>query len=144
MIRYAESGQHSPQTRTRVAVSASIAVYCFALAMSTAWSAEPIFPTADISVEEQNRMMESYCEICHMDRSFNGGLSLEHFDAATVSPGLATMLASKFTTGVPPERIMQAASDADIAEEIEQGKAMGAPSVMGIAGLPLPSDAEIN
>jgi len=132
-------GAHPP-----IIDSFSAAVLCVSVAILPAWPAAAQLPAQELSVTEQNRMMERYCVLCHMDRSFNGGLSLERFDAATVSPGLAAMLASKFTTGVPGETIIQAVSDAGIAEEIEQGKAMGAPSVMGIAGLPLPSVAEIN
>lgn len=89
-------------------------------------------------------MMENYCVICHLDTAINGGLSLEHFDAATVSPALATILVSKFTTGVPLEDILKPELDSQIVEEIELGKRFGAPSVMDIAGLPLPTDGEIN
>ncbi|MEX0618671.1 MAG: hypothetical protein WDZ76_12250 [Pseudohongiellaceae bacterium] len=105
---------------------------------------EPLFPVTEISVARQTEMMENYCVMCHLDRAKNGGLSLEHFDAATVSPALATMLVSKFTTGVPLEEILKPEKDAVSVEAIEAGKKMGAPSVMGVAGLPLPTDSEIN
>jgi len=107
-------------------------------------AAESSFPITDISLSEQNVMMEKYCVICHLDTAMNGGLSLEHFDAATVSPPLAAILVSKFTTGVPLEDVMKPELDSQTVAEIEFGKRVGAPSVMGIAGLPLPTDGEIN
>ncbi len=60
-------------------------------------------------VAEQNAMVGKYCAVCHTDAVPNGGLSLQHFDAARVDPGLAAMIVSKL-----------------------KGKALGA------AGLPLP------
>lgn len=118
--------------------------YIAALNSSSAIAAESSFPITDISLSEQNAMIENYCVICHLDTAMNGGLSLEHFDAATVSPPLATILVSKFTTGVPLEDILKPELDTQIVEEIELGKRFGAPSVMDIAGLPLPTDGEIN
>lgn len=119
-------------------------LFIAALKYSLVVAAEPSFPITDISLSEQNAMMEKYCIICHLDTAMNGGLSLEHFDAATVSPPLASILVSKFTTGVPLEDIMKSELDSQIVEEIELGKRFGAPSVMGIAGLPLPTEGEIN
>jgi hypothetical protein len=94
-------------------------------------AAESSFPITDISLSEQNAMMENYCVICHLD-------------AANVSPPLAAILVSKFTTGVPLENVLKPELDSQIIEEIEFGKRFGAPSVMDIAGLPLPTDGEIN
>jgi hypothetical protein len=61
---------------------------------------------------QQNALVQKYCAVCHTDASRNGGLSLEHFDAAHTDPSLAAMLVSKL-----------------------RGQAMGA------AGLPLPDRA---
>lgn len=74
----------------------------------------------------------------------NGGLSLEHFDASTVSPALAAVLANKFTTGVPIEELLLPEFNSQLIEKIETGKEYGAPSVMSISGLPLPTEGEIN
>ena len=40
-------------------------------------------------------MVRKYCAVCHTDASKNGGLSLEHYDAARATPALAAMLLSK-------------------------------------------------
>jgi hypothetical protein len=31
---------------------------------------------------QQNALVQRYCAVCHTDAAKNGGLSLEHFDAA--------------------------------------------------------------
>lgn len=116
----------------------------FVFSLSQANAAELDFPVTKLSTAQQNEMMQKYCVMCHLDSAMNGGLSLEHFDAATVSPALAAILANKFTTGVPLEEILQAEIDPLTIEAIEAGKKMGAPSVMNIAGLPLPGESEIN
>ena len=46
-------------------------------------------------VEQQNALVEKYCAVCHTDAVRNGGLSLEHFDAARPDPGVAAMIVSK-------------------------------------------------
>ncbi len=122
----------------------SLLTLCLCLFSGGLSAAEDPFPVAELSIAEQNEMMEKYCVICHLDTQMNGGLSLEQFDAATVSPPLAAILASKFTTGVPLEKLLRPELDAETIREIELGKRFGAPSVMEIAGLPLPSEAEIN
>ena len=48
---------------------------------------------------EQNALVRQYCAVCHTDRANNGGLSLEHYDAARPDPGLAAMMLSKFNNG---------------------------------------------
>src|SRR5262249_51515521 len=40
-----------------------------------------------------------YCTLCHNDANRNGGLSLQHFDAAHVDPSLAAMMVSKLNSG---------------------------------------------
>jgi hypothetical protein len=61
-------------------------------------------------VAQQNALVQKYCAVCHTDASRNGGLSLEHFDAAHVDPGVAAMMLGKLKTGAitaagekPPE-----------------------------------------
>jgi hypothetical protein len=58
---------------------------------------------------EQNSLVQKYCGVCHNDAHVNGGLTLEHFDAASPDPSLMAMLLSKtrdagaiFAAGLPP------------------------------------------
>lgn len=48
---------------------------------------------------EQNALVKQYCAVCHNDKAVNGGLSLEHYDAAKRDPALAAMLLSKLNNG---------------------------------------------
>lgn len=48
---------------------------------------------------QQNALVQQYCTVCHTDTVKNGGLSLEHFDAARPDPGLAAMIVSKLNGG---------------------------------------------
>jgi hypothetical protein len=54
---------------------------------------------ADITSVQQNELVRKYCAVCHTDAARNGGLSLEHYDAARPDPGLAAMLLGKLRTG---------------------------------------------
>src|SRR5882724_9967791 len=47
----------------------------------------------------QNALVQKYCAVCHTDVAKNGGLSLEHYDAAKSDPPLAAMLLSKLQSG---------------------------------------------
>jgi hypothetical protein len=38
-------------------------------------------------VPQQNALVQKYCAVCHSDAHMNGGLSLQHFDAAYPDPG---------------------------------------------------------
>jgi hypothetical protein len=44
-------------------------------------------------------LVQKYCGVCHTDAAKNGGLSLEHYDAAQADPALAAMLLSKLRNG---------------------------------------------
>jgi cytochrome c551/c552 len=48
---------------------------------------------------QQNALVQQYCAVCHTDAVKNGGLSLEHYDAAQANPALAAMLLSKLRNG---------------------------------------------
>lgn len=61
--------------------------------LATAFAGEPM------PVAQQNALVGKYCAVCHTDVTRNGGLSLEHFDAARVAPSLAAMMISKMTHG---------------------------------------------
>ena len=56
-----------------------------------AWGAMP--------VAEQNALVQQYCAVCHTDAAKNGGLSLEHYDAARRDPALAAMMLTKLNSG---------------------------------------------
>jgi mono/diheme cytochrome c family protein len=64
-----------------------------AVLLATTVSAEGMPPA------QQNALVQKYCGVCHTDRASNGGLSLEHYDAARVDPPLAAMLLSKLRNG---------------------------------------------
>ena len=74
-----------------------------------------VFAGEAMPVAQQNALVGKYCAVCHTDVARNGGLSLEHFDAAHVAPSLAAMMISKMTHGA-----------------------------MGAAGIPSPDNATIN
>ena len=48
---------------------------------------------------QQNALVAKYCVVCHNDAHVNGGLSLEHFDAAQPDPSLVAMTISKVGMG---------------------------------------------
>ena len=48
---------------------------------------------------QQNALVQKYCAVCHTDAAKNGGLSLQHYDAAHKNPALAAMLLSKLQNG---------------------------------------------
>ena len=58
-----------------------------------AYAAQPLAPA------QQTALVHKYCAVCHTDAVQNGGLSLEHYDAAQGDPALAAMLLSKLRSG---------------------------------------------
>jgi hypothetical protein len=54
---------------------------------------------AAMPAAEQNALVKKYCAVCHTDVANNGGLSLEHYDAASRDPPLAMMILSKLRGG---------------------------------------------
>lgn len=63
----------------------------FGAVCAPAWAAMP--------AAEQNALVKRYCAVCHTDAAQNGGLSLEHYDAARRDPALAEMMLSKLNSG---------------------------------------------
>jgi len=63
----------------------------FAAMYAPGWAAMP--------VAEQNALVKKYCAVCHTDAAGNGGLSLQHYDAAKRDPALAAMILSKLNAG---------------------------------------------
>jgi len=99
------------------------------------------FAADAMPVVQQNELVQKYCAVCHTDAARNGGLSLEHYDAATAAPSLAAMMLSKLTSGVALETVRAAATDPDAAELLAKKMKRGA---MGAAGLPIPDQATID
>src|ERR1700722_3766807 len=106
----------------------------------TAMLAEPAIAAAaeHMPFAQQNSLVEKYCAVCHTDRLLNGGLSLEHFDAAQAPPSLIAMMLSKLTGGVALKTAAAAPSDISAAALIDQKAKSGA---MGAAGIPRPDHA---
>ena len=48
---------------------------------------------------QQTTLVQNYCAVCHTDAAKNGGLSLQHYNAASADPALAAMLLSKLNSG---------------------------------------------
>src|SRR5215831_846367 len=63
----------------------------FAASYTPVWAAMP--------AAEQNALLRRYCAVCHTDTAMNGGLSLQHYDAAKRDPALAAMMLSKLNNG---------------------------------------------
>ena len=112
------------------------------LAVMTAGSLATPAPAAKLMPPaQQNALVRKYCAICHTDAAKNGGLSLEHFDAAQAPPSLTAMLLSKITGGVLLKTVRAARSNANAAAFMDQKMRSGA---MGAAGIPIPDKATID
>ena len=59
-----------------------------AFAFLVASLARPAAAADLMPVAQQNALVQKYCAVCHTDAARNGGLSLEHFDAAQAPPSL--------------------------------------------------------
>src|SRR4051794_39333319 len=54
-------------------------------ALAAMGPSQPVRPAATMSTDAQNRFVATTCATCHDDEAKPGGLSFEHFDAATVA-----------------------------------------------------------
>ena len=63
------------------------------VASTRAWAADAM------PVPQQNALVQQYCAVCHTDAQRNGGLSLQHFDAAHPDAAVAAMVLGKLKTG---------------------------------------------
>ncbi|MEQ1898596.1 MAG: hypothetical protein ABL971_14550 [Vicinamibacterales bacterium] len=86
-----------------------------------------------LSVAQQNAVVQKHCAVCHTDRTLNGGLSLQGFDAATVTPSLAAMMLSKLTSGLPLASVAKAASDEAARTQLTKRVYGGAIMAAGLA-----------
>jgi hypothetical protein len=64
------------------------------LALSSLAFSADVIPFA-----KQNALVAAQCAVCHNDAALNGGLTLQHFDAAKASPSLIAMMLAKLNTG---------------------------------------------
>ncbi len=94
-----------------------------------------------LPVARQNALVQKHCAVCHSDSAANGGLSLEHFDAAQVAPSLAAMLLSKLTSGVLLKTVQAATSDPTAAALVADKVKGGA---INAAGLSVPDNATLH
>ncbi len=89
---------------------------------------------------QQNALIHKHCETCHTDAARSGGLSLQHFDAATAAPSLIAVMLSKLTEGVSLATVKAAASEPDAATLVAQALVSQKMKhgAMGAAGIPIP------
>jgi mono/diheme cytochrome c family protein len=113
--------------------AARLAVVAAAVAAAVAASTMP--------VARQNALVQQYCAVCHTDAARNGGLTLEHFDAAQADPSLVAMMLSKVTGGVSLQSAKAASSDPNAAALVAMKMRSGA---MGAAGIPIPDKTTID
>jgi cytochrome c551/c552 len=99
----------------------TVLVAMMAGCLATSAQAAELMPPA-----QQNALVQKYCAVCHTDAVKNGGLSLEHFDAAHAAPSLTAMLLSKVTGGVSLKIVSQADTNADAAELVNRKMKSGA------------------
>lgn len=127
----------------RIATRPAVLSGALALLVSLALSSTATVRASrlEMPVAEQNALVQKYCAVCHTDRAQNGGLTLQHFDAATAAPDLAAMMVSKVTSGVALATIRAAETDARAAVIMAEKMKGGA---MNAAGIPPPPDATVN
>jgi len=82
---------------------------------------------------QQNAIVEKYCAVCHTDATMNGGVSLQHFDAATAAASLKAMMLSKVTQGALLQTVRQAGGKAAAEEFMEKRLRGGAMAASGAA-----------
>jgi hypothetical protein len=110
-------------------------------AVMAVWLATSALAAELMPAPQQNALVQKYCAVCHTDAARNGGLSLEHFDAAQAAPSLTAMLLSKLTGGVLLETVREAPTNASASALVNKKTRSGA---MGAAGIPVPDKATID
>jgi hypothetical protein len=104
-------------------------------------SAVSVRAAETMPVAQQNALVQKYCAVCHTDTASNGGLSLEHFDAAQAAPSLTAMLLSKLTGGASLRTVGEISASAGAAALVDRKMKSGA---MGAAGIPRPDKATVD
>lgn len=74
-------------------------LYVGAIAIMISSLVPEAFANDLMPASQQTALLQKYCAVCHNDAHVNGGLTLEHFDAAHADPGLMAMLLSKVRDG---------------------------------------------
>jgi hypothetical protein len=115
-------------------VSSVLAVAAWLLAVPAGAFAQAI------PVSEQNVLVQRHCAVCHTDKARNGGLSLQHFDAADAPPSLVAMMVSKLTQGLLLATVQAAPADSRAADLVTRGVDGGAMFAAGIK-IPIPAIA---
>ncbi len=123
----------------RKLVSEKVLIF-LTLAAGVARGAAPAVSPASAAmpVAEQNKLIQTYCAVCHTDSAMNGLLSLQHFDAAHADPQVAAFLLSKLTSGLTPEQVLASPKDPRAAALVANRVKTGA---MGASGVPVPDRA---
>jgi hypothetical protein len=98
-------------------------------------SIPPAMASGEMPAAQQIALVQKYCAVCHTDAHPNGGISLQHFDAAHADPGVAEMILSKLTSGIPLKTVTAAQTDPDAAALVADRLKTGA---IGAAGIPVP------
>ena len=88
-----------------------------------------------LPVAQQDALVQKYCAVCHTEAAKQGGLSLQHFDAAEVPPSLAAMLLSKLSGGASLQTVLDAATHPSASALLSKSMKTGA---LGAAGIPYP------
>lgn len=101
----------------------------------------PVRAAETMPAAQQNALVRKYCAVCHTDAASNGGLSLEHFDAAQAAPSLTAMLLGKLTGGASLRTVEEISSNAAAAALVDRKMKSGA---MGAAGIPRPDKATVD
>jgi hypothetical protein len=115
-----------------------VSVVAFGAALSShpaAYGQAAATQNAAMPAAQQNALVQKYCAVCHTDAHLNGGLSLQHFDAARPDPGIAAMIVSKLTSLSPKQVSASQQQDPGVATIIASKMKTGA---MGAAGVPVP------
>jgi hypothetical protein len=112
---------------------AAVLLLMLAGVLATSGVSAPLMPAA-----EQNALVQKYCTVCHTDSARNGGLSLEHFDAASASPSLIAMMLSKLSGGASIQTVREMTISPAAAALLKKKMKSGA---MGAAGIPIPANA---
>ncbi|HEY7791988.1 MAG TPA: DUF1592 domain-containing protein [Vicinamibacterales bacterium] len=106
--------QAAAQKSTQPALAASHATNAAPAAADSQADKADKGKTADkAKVDQANETVKNFCATCHDDSQMPGGVSFEHYDAATVDPGIAMRMVKKLKAGqMPPPGMPKPDEDA--------------------------------